>query len=343
MPQLGRSAALTGFLELCGELGLDAGVLAQGAGLPTEVLTNPDLRVPMSAMARMYEAASERSGVEEFALRVAETRRISNLGGVGLVIREQPTVGKAIQAYIRYQWLQNEAFALSAETLGQDVLLRLRGPATRGRQAEDLALAVAVKALQSLMGAHWRPQDVLFEHGPPVSLAVYRRVFGVTPRFGQELMGLIVSRADLERPIPNADPVIAAGVAQYLDQLMRARPVALVEQVGDLIVALLPDGQCSADRVARRLAMDRRTLHRRLAAEGATFSALVDQKRREMAATLLTSSRRPLQSVAGLLGFSSLSAFAHWFRRSFAQSASAYRAQHGAAGGDDPMGLASLC
>ena len=73
--------------------------------------------------------------------------------------------------------------------------------------------------------------------------------------------------------------------------------------------------------------MDRRTLHRRLSAEGTTYSGILDDKRRDLAASLLTGSDRPLQNVAGLLGFSSMSAFAHWFRRSFAQSASAYRTQ----------------
>ena len=52
---------------------------------------------------------------------------------------------------------------------------------------------------------------------------------------------------------------------------------------------------------------------------------------REMAASLLVNSDRPLQGVADILGFSSLSAFAHWFRRKFAQSASAYRNRHAGA------------
>jgi AraC-like DNA-binding protein len=34
-----------------------------------------------------------------------------------------------------------------------------------------------------------------------------------------------------------------------------------------------------------------------------------------------------LQGVSDLLGFSSLSAFAHWFRRRFKCTASAYRAE----------------
>ena len=113
-----------------------------------------------------------------------------------------------------------------------------------------------------------------------------------------------------------------------LERLTEERSIVLSDKVSELIVALLPDGVCSVERVAQHLGMDRRTLHRRLAAEGVTFSGILDDRRRDMAASLLTTSDRPLQSVADLLGFSSLSAFAHWFRRHFGQSASAWRATH---------------
>ena len=73
----------------------------------------------------------------------------------------------------------------------------------------------------------------------------------------------------------------------------------------------------------------------------ATFSDILDLTRQDMAASLLLTSDRPLQSVADLLGFSSLSAFAHWFRRHFGQSASAYRAAHAAGGPGADSDLAS--
>jgi AraC-like DNA-binding protein len=117
-------------------------------------------------------------------------------------------------------------------------------------------------------------------------------------------------------------------VAIFLERMTEGRSIDLRDKVGDLILALLPDGLCSVESVARRLGMDRRTLHRRLQAEGTTFSGILDLTRQDMAASLLLTSDRPLQGVADLLGFSSLSAFAHWFRRKFGQSARAYRVAH---------------
>jgi AraC-like DNA-binding protein len=330
MSQLGRSAGLTGFLDLCREVGLDAHALAAAAGLPAQVLTDPDLRVSVEAMGRMWEMAAEQSGIDDFALRVAETRKISNMGAVGLVIREQPTVRRALQAYTRYQWLQNDAYHLVIQVAGEQVVLRINGPAWQQRQVTELAVATGLRTLKALLGERWRPLAVMLTHAAPPKLDTHRRVFGVTPTFDEDYLGIVMTREDLDSAIPSADPAIAAAVSQYLERLTERRSVVLSDRVGDLIVALLPDGACSVERVAQHLGMDRRTLHRRLSAEGVTFSGILDDKRRDMAASLLIHSERPLQNVADLLGFSSLSAFAHWFRRKFDQPASAYRAKHAA-------------
>jgi AraC-like DNA-binding protein len=78
--------------------------------------------------------------------------------------------------------------------------------------------------------------------------------------------------------------------------------------------------------VAQRLGVDRRTVHRRLAEEGETFSSLLDSVRAELATRYIDNRDRPLASVAELLGFSAHSAFARWFRGQFGCSVSEWRA-----------------
>lgn len=328
MSQLGRSAGLTGFLALARETGVDAYQLAAAVGLPAAVLTDPDLRVSVEAMGQMFEMAAEQSGVDDFALRVAETRTLANMGAVGLVIREQPNLRKALAAYARFQWLQNDAYSLAVEEFGDQAVLRIHGPPWQQRQVAELSVATSLRTLKSILPDGWKPLEVWFTHAAPPRLDTHRRVLGVAPKFDQDAMAIVMARSDLDTPIPSADPAIARQVSRYLERLTEERRIALADKVGDLVVALLPDGLCSVERVAQHLGMDRRTLHRRLSGEGTTFSAILDATRLDMAASLLINSDRPLQSVADLLGFSSLSAFSHWFRRKFGQAASAYRATH---------------
>jgi AraC-like DNA-binding protein len=77
--------------------------------------------------------------------------------------------------------------------------------------------------------------------------------------------------------------------------------------------------------VAAHLGLSRRTLDRRLAAEGTSFHALLDSVRREIAWRQLHESRRSLTDIAGLLGFQGLPAFSAWFRAGFGLSPRAAR------------------
>jgi hypothetical protein len=58
--------------------------------------------------------------------------------------------------------------------------------------------------------------------------------------------------------------------------------------VRQCIYVMLPSGLCSAGSVAARLGVDRRTVHRHLAREGQTFSAVMDAVRANEIDTLGT-------------------------------------------------------
>jgi AraC-like DNA-binding protein len=326
MLNLARSAGLTGFAELAAKVGLDPNKIATEAGVPTAALTDPDMRIPARAICLMFDLAASRSGIDDFGLRVAEKRKLSNLGPIGLVVREQPTLRKALTQLARYIWLQNDAYSVHLEETGDIAVLRMGTPAWLGRQNTELSLGVAMRIFRDLLGDTWRPQEACFPHPAPAKLDTHRRVFGRTPLFDQEFLGLIIDRADLEAPIATADPAMAKQLARYLEQIAAGRGTRVVDKVREMIVLLLPTGDCTVQRVASRLAMDRRTVHRHLAAEHTTFSELMNTVRRELAESLLSRSDRAFQSIAELLGFSSLSAFAHWFRRQFGCTASDYQA-----------------
>jgi AraC-like DNA-binding protein len=341
MSHLARTAGLTGFVELALSLGLDPYKIALDANVPAAAFTDPDLKVASRSLSLMYDLAAERSGAEDFALRIAETRRLSNLGPLALAVREQPTLRKALAQLARYIWLQNDAYSVHLEETGDVAVMRMGTAPWMGRQGSELSLGVAMSIMRDLLGETWRPQEVWIPHKSPGRLEVYRRVFGVMPRFRQDFAALVFDRADLERPIGRADPALARQMVHYLEQIAAGRGSSFDDKVREIIVLLLPNGDCTVDRVAQRLGMDRRTLHRRLAAESLTFSSLLNNARRELAETLLTRSGRSFQNVAELAGFSSLSAFAHWFRRQFGCTASDYRARAGgslaAAAGHTPV------
>jgi Arabinose-binding domain of AraC transcription regulator, N-term len=89
--------------------------------------------------------AAERSHNEAFGLLMAETRRLSNLGPLGLLIREQPTVRLAIEALARYSRELNEALFVKLEESGNVAVLReelIIGHDGPVRQSTELAIGV---------------------------------------------------------------------------------------------------------------------------------------------------------------------------------------------------------
>jgi AraC-like DNA-binding protein len=331
MPQLIRSAVLTGYVPVARAVGLEPYRLVQAAGLPASCLRDPDRKIPFGAVLHLLEDSARAAGIEDFGVRLAERRGLSNLGPIGLLVREQPTVRQAIEAYIRYGWLHAESIVLRLEEPGDVVILSVALLVARPvpvRQAQDLTVAMLYRVLKTLLGEAWRPQAVCLTHAAPRDLTSHHRVFGAPVEFGRDFNGLVCLARDLDRTIPGSDPVMARYIQRYVETLAAHRRVTLTDRVREHVAMTLGSGRCSREDVAAHLGLDRRTVHRRLAREGQTFSGIVDAVRTEMVTRFIENRDQPLYAVAEALGFSALSAFSRWFRARFGCSVSAWRAAH---------------
>ncbi len=328
-----RSAGLTGLADLARSVGLDPVRLLQSAGAPRRALTDPDLKITGRVLARVLETAARRSDVIDFGLRLAEQRRLSNMGVLGLVVRDQPNLRRVIEIFAQYNWLQTEAVSVVLEEAGDHAIARLvfaLGGGRASRQSTELCVGVLCRTLAALAGSRWRPQWVGFTHGPPGAPTCHRRVLGVEPAFEQDFDGVMFPRADLDAVIPAADPEMASQIAQFAELARRERPRRTSDRVRELVPLLLPARQATAERVASHLGFDRRTLSRRLTKEQTSFSAILDGVRLEIAQSYVGGSDRSLTAIAEALGFSELSAFSRWHVQRFGENPLAWRRRQAA-------------
>ncbi len=334
-----RSASLTNYADVARACGLDPACMLREFALPARCLEDPEVVVPIDAVRALLEASAGRSGVDAFGLLMAETRRLSSLGPLGLLIREQPTPRLALQAFVEHGWRLNESLHLTIEEAADVLVLRellVIGHGGPVRQATELAIGVAFRTLQNLLGSDWRPRRVCFAHDPPADRTIHERIFGRHVEFGHDFNGIVCALADLARPNAHADPELARLAQRMLDGQRAVRAQEdIAAQVRDLVVTLLGTGACTIDRAAQHLGVDRRTIHRRLAKDGATFSGIVDAVRRELAERYLED-RRSLAEIATLLGFSGSSGFSHWYRRQYDATPSSRRAGRNARGPTRP-------
>ncbi|MBE7942638.1 MULTISPECIES: AraC family transcriptional regulator [Ramlibacter] len=337
MAALLRSASLTHFAALCGAHGVDAYALLPQVGLPRRALDDPDLMVPAAAVGRVLDLAAQQCREPAFGVQLAGSRRLSNLGPLGLLVRDEPTLRQALEAIVANLHLHNEALSIHTEQVGNLVTIRAHLDAGDGRpqvQATELVVAVMFRVLGIFMGAGWRPRLVCFSHPAPGDTAAHRRLFGPAVEFGHEFDGMVCNAADLDAPNAAADPVMARYTARLLGPGVRRR-ACVADRVREFIVLLLPRGHCRVEVVAEHLGVDRRTVARQLVREGTSFSILLNGVREDLLERYLKEGTRPLADVASLLGFSEPSAFSRWHRLRFGTVASARleRAPSLAAGG----------
>ena len=314
-----RSASLTYFADVAARCGLDARALVAEVGLPSRCLHEPDLKVPARTVGRLLELAATRGHAPAFGLRMAESRRLSNLGPLGLLIREEPTLRRALEALVSLIHVHNEALALRIEQVGNLLVIRTEllaeGPEPVG-QATELVVGVTFRVLSIFMGSGWRPRLVCFTHRAPKDLSLHRRFFGEAVEFGHEFSGIVCNASSLDAANPGADPVMASYARSLLEQGAGAR-ARFSDRVRQLAVLLLPLGHCRVEAAAQHLGIDRRTVARYLADEGTTYSDVVNGLRRDLVARYLNDGGKPLGEVSALLGFSAASAFSRWYRQQF--------------------------
>jgi AraC-like DNA-binding protein len=323
-----RYAALSGYGALSDSLGLDWAPLMRSVGLDPAGLAVQDRWIPAAAVARLLEISAVASGRDDFGLRLVEFRRLANLGPLALVIREEPDVRSVLEMLIRYEHTYNQAISIRLSEANGVATIRMDlelGEPAGTSQATELAVGTLHHVHRQLHGTRWQPLSVCFSHPAPADISTHLRIFGHVMQFQREFAGIVLRAGDLAAPNKIADPLLRPYAHQFLDTIGPPAEVTTVARVRAFIEALLPTGHCSIVQVARSLGVDRRTVQRRLADSGETFSSLLDAVRAELAERLVPNPRRSLTEIAEELGFSEPSAFSRWFRRRFGCSPSEWR------------------
>jgi AraC-like DNA-binding protein len=183
-------------------------------------------------------------------------------------------------------------------------------------QRYDFVWCVLLRTLRCASGRDDAvPVVVEYAFPEPVNAAFYEQTFGCPVRFNRPHNVMEFADSDL------VDALASPG-APVLAQLAHAAPPSFTARVQEILAALLPKGPPHRDAVAARLMMSERTLQRRLAEEGTSFTSLVDDTRRELARQSLEAGDLSLKMLSFQLGFSEPSAFYRACKRWFGMTPS---------------------
>lgn len=310
-----RVGGLAEIPALLRSLGADPQPVLAAAGLDEASVAGMDNRIGSEALDRLLEAGIVASRCAHFGLLLGERWHLSHFGILGELMLHSPTVGDALHTFAVLQHLNSDVGAAFLLESGDTVALSLTVYRGRMRQTDhiyDVAMAVACNLLRELCPGHWTAQEVLLSRSAPADVSPYRQILRARVRFDQTYSAVRFSSRWLTQPLPRADADKHRALAAGLEAQDNT---TLVPRLHCALRLLLIQGNCSGDALAQVLALHRRTLNRRLRAQGTTFQELPDEVRLEVARQLLGQTGTPIKEIATALCYADVSAFMHAFRR----------------------------
>ena len=275
-------------------------------GLHVADLAQPDKWIRAAAVARLLDTSARRSNCEDFGLRLAEFRRLSTLGPLSIVLREEPDLRSGVgAAHPLSTQLQRSAAHATSEANGV-VTIQLWfefGEPAPTRQAAELAVAALHGIIREFLGQEWHPLSVCFSHPPPSDLRPYRRLFGPRLQFDHEITGLLLYAGDLDAKNAMSDPLLRP-YAQQLLASMAHPPGRKHRRSGPGTRRIPPTTRTMLDGRGR-------SKHRRGFADTAppprarheSFTSIVNATRAALAERYLTNDRYSMTDVSQMLGF----------------------------------------
>jgi AraC-like DNA-binding protein len=300
--------------------------LERRTGFASSWAADPDARITLEMETALWEEAARATRDGAFGLHAAERLRPGVFDVLDYVVRAAPTVRASWERLVRYNRLvHDDAVFTIRERPGGAVRIEhtlARPGAVQSRHAAEFTLASLVVVGSQMSGAPIAPTAVELRHAPPdaATRAEHLRLFGVTPWYGTAVNALELPGDVAARPVPTADPLLSRIVVRHAEALLAERPAAVetaAAKVRRILTGLLGDDGAGASLavVSARLHTSERSLQRRLADEGVTFDALLDELRRELALRYLADPKVAIAEIAYLLGYSEPSAFHRAFKR----------------------------
>lgn len=308
-------------IDLLEEQGVEMAPLLARAKIDPAVLSAAEPTMPFASLTALFELAAEVTGDDLLPFRFGQDRDIRDAGVLAYVGLAAPRLEDALRNYARYVRVFGEATEIDLSDLASDGRFRLihHVPISIERQRyTEFICAVLTKAVRELTGTPLRLRGASFGHPRTRHREAFDAYFGGPTRFDARETVLHFARSDLDRPLPSSDDRLARILRAHCEDVLARRGSqrpGLVEQVERAIIRHSGGDGPRAARVAADLGMSQRTLARRLAELGTSFSQVVDVLRRALAERYLHQSDMSLSEIAFLLGYSDLSAFTTAFRR----------------------------
>ena len=299
---------------------LAADKLLQEVGLEKAGLADPENRLPQSPVFQLMERAASLTGDASYGLRLGASVDPRDRGLLGFIALNSPTLIDAMANIQRFYKVGREGHDCEIERFGPQVAFRFRiaDPALRGlRHTSEYLAATVVRGCRDLTWQSISPVRAEFIHDEPDDRVEYLKFLGCPVKFGAEWDAVIYAAETTRLPVKGADTKLLEILEATCQELLGPTPKGrdLLREVRHLIIERLPTGSASINAIARELGLSGKTLERRLAEQGESFSALLDRTQFNAVTHYLEDPEMRLAQVAYLAGYTESAALVRAFKR----------------------------
>lgn len=305
----------TTWRTLLADLGVAPANVLRRAGLPEDLLHQPSVRLVPEDYYRLWESAEQEMGDPLFPIRVCEAVRSESFSPPLFAGLCSPNLLVAAQRVSKYKTLigpMQMEVRENSDTVTIAFAWQDGPPPPVSLVTMELLFCVTLARIGIRETIH--PIDVTTTDLPS-PLTPYEDFLGASIHRGPSHM-VRFTRSDAIRPfLTSNEPLWAAfepDLRQRLADLDASASVAT--RVRAVLHEAIPSGVITMDAVARKLALSKRTLQRRIETEGTSFQQILKETREALARHYLEKTSLPASEISFLLGFDEPNSFYRAFR-----------------------------
>jgi len=271
------------------------------------------LAVDSAALGELWRVMTRTTG-RELAAVCARVEMSNWRSLVSLACMAAGDMSSALERMVRYWPLATTAFQWSLTRGAGEVRAsaQIVGDSLGAQAGVEYLVTNLIFAGRQLAVGDFAPVEICLPHRPPVSvLEAMRSTCGCEVRSRPGALEILFREEALALALRSSmAPAVSSFVTALAERGLEEAPRSgFADAVRSTIELELAGGRPSASAVADRLGVSPRTLHRRLAVDGATFRAIADVSLRERAERLLAREDITVREVASALGFADASSF----------------------------------
>lgn len=315
-------------LDVVARWGINEQTLLGEFGLTREALANPSGKMSVKVANELLRYAHHLTGEPSLAYHLGTQMRISTHGFIGFAIMTADTARDALLLASRFITIRISYGRLTLLE-GPDeslILFECDLKLEPLRTEIILALCIGILFMGEVLTGERMNAKISFDFPEPPGFHRFRQLLHFDLEFDQPVMQSRFDTRLLDLKLVSADPVASQlAMAQCEAELSAlGEHTRLAAKVRDVLISA-KDGYPAMELIADSLHMSDRTLKRQLAAEGTSYTEILEEVRHRKAITLLSRTDLTLEKISEQLDYSDVANFTRAFKRWTGQTPGRWR------------------